>query len=102
MATMGERIRDLRTEAGYTLEELASRIGMKKANLSKYENGLIENMKRSTIEKLADLFNVSEPYLMGYTDERHPLESEISKLDPEDRNLIYGMVQMLLQKEKYK
>lgn len=98
---MGERIKDLRIEAGLTLDELAERIGMKKANLSKYENGLIENMKRSTIEKLAYIFNVSEPYILGYTNERYPLENEISKLDPEDRELIYGIVQTLLRKEKY-
>lgn len=56
---IGRKIRELRKSAGLTQSELASRLGVQKAAVAKYESGEIENLKRSTIQKLALLFDVS-------------------------------------------
>lgn len=61
---MGERIKQLRQEKGLTQEELGKYIGVKKAAIMKYEKGNVKNMKRSAIETLSKLFNVSPSYLM--------------------------------------
>ncbi len=61
---MGERIKKLRKEMGLTQEELGKYIGVKKAAIMKYEKGNVKNMKRSTIETLSKLFNVSPSFLM--------------------------------------
>ncbi len=61
---MGERIKKLRQEKGLTQEELGKYIGVKKAAIMKYEKGNVQNMKRSTIEILSKLFNVSPSFLM--------------------------------------
>ena len=61
---MGERIKQLRLEKGLTQEELGKYIGVKKAAIMKYEKGNVKNMKRSAIETLSKLFNVSPSYLM--------------------------------------
>ena len=61
---MGERIKQLRQEKGLTQEELGKYIGVKKAAIMKYEKGNVKNMKRSSIETLSNLFNVSPSYLM--------------------------------------
>ena len=61
---MGERIKQLRLEKGLTQEELGKHIGVKKAAIMKYEKGNVKNMKRSSIEILSKLFNVSPSYLM--------------------------------------
>ena len=42
---------------------------MKKSAIYKYETGLVVNLKRSTIEKLAKALGVKPTYLMGMTDE---------------------------------
>lgn len=65
---MGERIKQLRLEKGLTQEELGNYIGVKKAAVMKYEKGNVQNMKRSTIEILSKLFNVSPSYLMCLED----------------------------------
>ena len=65
MSTMGERIRSLRKQKGLTLEELGAYIGVQKSAVGKYEKGAVENIKRSSIEKMSILFNVSPSYLMG-------------------------------------
>ena len=61
---MGDRIKQLRQEKGLTQEELGKYIGVKKAAVMKYEKGNVKNMKRSTIETLSKLFNVTPSYLM--------------------------------------
>ena len=74
--TMGDRIKELRTEAGMTQEELADKLGMQKSAIAKYENGRVENIKQSTIRKMAELFGRSPSYVMGFTDA--PLPSNVS------------------------
>ena len=52
---MGERIRMMRKECGLTQGELAQKLGLKDSAVAKYENGRVENIKRSTIQKMADI-----------------------------------------------
>lgn len=61
---MGERIKELRTKKGVTQEELGKVIGVTKATIMKYEKGMVENLKRSSIEKLANYLDVTPSYLM--------------------------------------
>lgn len=67
MPTFGERLRNLRLEKGMTQEELASSFNLHKTRISQYElnkRQADDDMKK----KLADFFNVSLDYIMGYTD----------------------------------
>ena len=48
--TTGERIRQLRIEHQMTQEELGAKVGVQKAAIYKYENGLVVNLKRSILE----------------------------------------------------
>ncbi len=65
---MANRIRFLRKKAGLTQEELGNLIGVQKSAIRKYEKGEVENIKRANIKKLAEFFNVSPAYLMGFAD----------------------------------
>ena len=67
--TMADRIKRLRIEAGMTQEELAEHLGTQKAIISKYESGRVSNLKRETIKKMADIFNVTPSYLMCFENE---------------------------------
>ena len=66
--TTGERIRQLRIEHDMTQEELGAKVCVQKAAIYKYETGLIVNLKRSTIEKLAIALSTTPTYLMGMED----------------------------------
>lgn len=59
------KIRMLREQNGMTQGEVAKAVGLKTPAIYKYEKGLIVNPKRSLIEKLAKLFEVSPAYLLG-------------------------------------
>ena len=56
-ATFGEYIRQLRTDKGFTLTELAALLKLDSANLSKIENGKRE-FDEKRLEKLATAFNL--------------------------------------------
>lgn len=56
-ATFGEYIRQLRTDKGLTLTQLASQLDLDSANLSKIENGKRE-FDEKRLEKLATAFDL--------------------------------------------
>lgn len=64
--TMGERICELRTAHSMSMEELGKYLGVGRSAIFKYEKGMIENLPRSTIEKMAILFGVSPSYIMCF------------------------------------
>ena len=56
---IGKYIKDLRTQKGISQEELGKVVGVQRAAVQKWESGRTQNLKRATIQKLADYFNVS-------------------------------------------
>ena len=66
--TTGERIRALRQAAKLSQEELGARIGVQKAAIHKYETGLVVNLKKSSLEKLAQALYTTPAYLLGLED----------------------------------
>lgn len=81
---MGDIIRKLRIEKGVTQEELGKVIGVQKSAIRKYESGAVENLKKSSIQALANYFGVTPTYLMGWSDDPNG-NSEPSNVYPVDR-----------------
>ena len=78
---MAQRIKELRKEAGLTQEELGEKLGLQKSAIAKYESGRVENIKRSTIQAMADLFGVKPSYILGFDEE--DVDNPGYYLDPE-------------------
>jgi transcriptional regulator with XRE-family HTH domain len=55
---IGDKIREARISKGYTQEELGNLIGVQKSAIAKYENGRVVNIKRSTLQKIAEVLNI--------------------------------------------
>ena len=66
---VGERIRAWRTEKGYSIEALGSKLGVSRQTVYRYENGFITNIPRDKIERMAELFGVSPMAFFGDGDE---------------------------------
>lgn len=90
--TTGERIRQLRIEHQMTQEELGAKVGVQKAAIYKYENGLVVNLKRSTLEKLAFALETTPTYLMGMEDSE--TETPFSELTPIQTQLLNAFDQL--------
>ena len=78
--TNGERIKYLREKNGFTQKDIATRLGVEPAAISKYELDMREpNIE--AIKKLATIFNVSIDYLLGRTPDVFVDETDKESLD---------------------
>ncbi len=66
--TLGEQIKYYRKRSGYSMEELGARLGVSRQTVFRYESGVIENVPREKMKKMAQLFGVSEAKLLGFED----------------------------------
>lgn len=62
----GQRLFELRTRMGLTIEELSQKTNISIILLERYEKGIVAKMKQTTISDLADFYNVNPVWLMGY------------------------------------
>ena len=76
MRSVGDTIKALREERNISQTDVANKIGVSKQTLFKYENGVVQNIPSKYIEKLANLFDVSPGYIMGWQKQpnRPPLD----------------------------
>lgn len=56
---MGEKIKELRMEAGLTQEQLAERCGLSRATINAIENGKYDSVIVKTLAKIADALGVT-------------------------------------------
>lgn len=66
MAVSGERIRQLRKEAGLTQEALGKKLGVIKQTVSSWENGVSEP-NSEILSNMASIFDIPIGYLYGDT-----------------------------------
>ncbi len=110
---MQDRIKQQRLRLGYTQEELAQKIGLQKSAIAKYENGRVENIKRSIILKMAHVLECTPSYLLDLDDlveqkqEKKPdvnedrLISVYQSLNPTGKQKLIDYAVDLSEQEKY-
>ena len=69
---IGRKIREARIARGLTQEQLGEIVGLQKSAIAKYENGRVVNIKRSTLQKLANALGLRGSDLIIETD---PIEA---------------------------
>jgi transcriptional regulator with XRE-family HTH domain len=67
MKTIG-RIEALMKERGWTKYKLAKETGLPQSTITSLLSGRVKNPSAETASKLAEAFNVTTDYLLGYTD----------------------------------
>lgn len=66
---MGRKIKELRELHRLTLEEVGKRVGVGRSTVRKWETGMIANMRRDKIAKLAEALHTTPAYIMGWAEE---------------------------------
>lgn len=97
---IGERIKRLRLEHKMTLEQLGNKVGVGKSTVRKWENGMIENMRRDKIDKLANALNCSPAFLMGWDKDMNQQAQLIVQIRNDTKLLIALEKYMQLSDEK--
>lgn len=72
---IGNRLRELRKEKGYTIKELSQIINVSDISISRYENNK-RDADIKTLKDLAKLYNVSLDYITCITDNKENIQLE--------------------------
>src|SRR5271165_1286089 len=101
---LGERVKELRKERGWSQSELAEKVGTDARQISRYENGRI-TPSLDVVARLAEVFNISLDYLVVEGAERRPLHVQdhglgerlalLSELTDEDRAALLNVLDAL-------
>ena len=101
--SIGQKIKQRRTELGWSQRDLAERMGYNNnSTIARIENGKVD-IPQSRIVKFAEILNTSIAYLMGWEDEEKPtgqddgLSEEMVELIDCIKKLPEAKIQMLLQ-----
>jgi len=82
--TIQEKLKDLRVESKLTLERLAEKTSISRSALRNYENKEDKDIGHTNLLILAKFYNVSTDYLLGMTDIKNHLNSELIELNLSD------------------
>ncbi len=81
-------IRNKRIEYGYTMKELASKVGVSEGTVSRWESGEIENIRRDKIKALSDVLGISPALIMGWPTNTEDGEDTEREFTDREVNLI--------------
>jgi transcriptional regulator with XRE-family HTH domain len=109
---LGERIKELRKEHGWSQAELGERVSTDSQRISRYENGRITPSVDALV-RLADALGVSIDYLVRDDMPRHVLEGhdlgkfagrleDLAELGEDDQQVVAQVVDGLLAKSRLK
>lgn len=69
---VGKKIKNARLQRKMTQEELAYKVGVQKSAIAKWETGRVENIKRSNLQRLAEILEISPAELVGSHETEEP------------------------------
>lgn len=82
---IGHRIKEKRKETGLTQKELAQKVGLSEASISKYEHGKVEDVTHNMLIKFAEVLNVPISWLLGIDETP---QTPLPSLSAEEKHLI--------------
>lgn len=94
--TLLSRTKELTKKRGLTIEKLADRVGIAKSSIYQWNN---HEPKPSTINKVADVLDVSTDYLLGRTNQMNSYDSQSKKTDILDDSVILAFDGMEIPEE---
>ena len=93
--TMGEKLKDLRTERGLTTREVSRLTGISENIYNGLENDIGRDTGYSRIIALAKFYEVPTDYLLGFTESRLTRNVELNELGLSD-----GAIKVFLAKKQ--
>ncbi|SEP38571.1 DNA-binding transcriptional regulator, XRE-family HTH domain [Mucilaginibacter sp. OK283] len=112
LAVAGDNIKRIREEKSLTQQQIADLVSMHRSNYSKVESGQRE-LSVVALNKVAQYFNITLDELVNMESSMpHEVTVEdkttveqiklIQELDPDDKSMIFKMIDTMLTKKKFK
>lgn len=107
MATFGNKLRECRSEKGFSQSELAKQIGTYHSIIGKYERDEVKPTI-DVVKKLANVLDTTVGYLLGETEDRELLKdpsmlrrlNDIAKFPDEDKSCILYTLDAMINNVK--
>lgn len=109
MENVGERIKRLRKELNLTQTELAQKLNLECAAISKYETGRVP-LTQDSLLKLSEIFDVTTDYLLCKTNDKTYNKSiqiaacmnddtvDLSNLSDKDKSFVLDLIKKIEEK----
>lgn len=103
---MGDKIKEKRKEAGLTQEELGEKLGVQKSAVAKWENGRVENIKRSVMLEMSKALGVDPSYWfddgedaedVDLTEEQAEVLARYDSLPDDKKELVLNLIRSLTE-----
>ncbi|GCC52391.1 XRE family transcriptional regulator [Chryseotalea sanaruensis] len=112
MKNIGKIIKQIREEKGLTQQQLAELINMHRSNYSKVESGE-RDLSIDAIHKVAKYFGMTIDQLVNFdgtmpeevtVEDKSIMEQVklIQELEPEEKSMVFKMIETFLTKKKFK
>lgn len=112
MKHIGKTIKTIREEKGLTQQQIAELVNMHRSNYSKVESGE-RDLSIDAINKVAKFFGMSIDELVNFdgnipnevtVEDKSLMEQVklIAELEPEEKNMVFKMIDTFLTKKKFK
>ena len=90
MLTLKDNIKKYRLLIGFTLEELAIKVGVSRQTIQRYESGVINNIPSDNIEKIAFALKTTPSHLMGWEEQKETtnINENISNYGQKNKELL--------------
>jgi transcriptional regulator with XRE-family HTH domain len=66
MIEVKDLLKNRRRELGYTMKDVANKVGVSEGTISRWESGEIQNMRRNNIVALSKMLKLSPDLIMGW------------------------------------
>lgn len=66
MVEIKDLLKNRRRELGYTMKDVAKKVGVSEGTISRWESGEIQNMRRNNIVALSKMLKLSPDLIMGW------------------------------------
>ncbi len=96
--SLGKKVKSLRKMRGISQNQLAKKVGVKQATLSRLEAGLAKQMKSEALARVATALGVTTDYLFGNADKVRP--EDLSQDDLEAKALLEHYLKMSYEDKK--
>jgi transcriptional regulator with XRE-family HTH domain len=106
---LGQRVKQLRAEHGWSQADLAAKIGTDAGQISRYENGRMSPSAEAVV-RLAEILDVSTDYLLIDQSPRRPLHAPenalgehintLAELSPDELSVIRSVIDGLVAKSR--
>ena len=107
MMTANEKIKYLRKKKGWTMDQLAEKLGVTQSLISRWESSDVENMRMDNLKRLAEVLDVNVTYFLYTEDEliqqavEEKLVKDFRKLDKGSQAVVLNVISTILESDSH-